>query len=250
MREIIDCTLTGKLAIDTANRILIVPDLHAPFTHMDALPFLIEVNNFFKPDKVVFLGDEIDGHSFSFHTDSADTNFLAPDVELEVAIEKLRPFYQMFPEATILESNHGSLIYRKRKWAKIPRQALKSYREILDAPMGWSWTHEYEIELRDGSIVHFMHGSRKNAFAVAKDIGKSHVCGHYHTEFKLVQDIVAGKRLFGMNCGCLIDDKKYAFDYAKNTKPNVKLGCGLIIDTHPMLIPMNLDANGRWIGTI
>jgi len=87
-------------------------------------------------------------------------------------------------------------------------------------------------------------------YLMVKDIGKSHVCGHYHTAFKVTQELVAGQMLFGMNAGCLIDSKSYAFEYGKAFKPGVKLGCGLVLDGHPMLIPMLLDADDRWTGKL
>jgi len=232
------------------NRILIISDLHCPFEHIDALPFLIEVKNNFNPDKIIFLGDEIDGNAISFHEKDPDALF-TPAQEMEAAINHLHPFMEMFPIATILESNHGSLVYRRQKFAGLPRSVMKSYHEILGAPSTWEWKKEHEEILRDGSIAHFMHGTgSSNAFGVASKIGKHHIIGHYHTKFQIRQEYVAGKLLFGMVCGCLIDHHKYAFDYAKTFKPNPKLGCAMIVDNFPILIPMKTDENNRWAGSL
>ena len=50
-----------------------------------------------------------------------------------------------------------------------------------------------------------------------------------------------------MMVGCLIDDKALAFEYNKTTVGRPIIGCGIIIEGQPMLIPMILDKKGRWI---
>ena len=41
-----------------------------------------------------------------------------------------------------------------------------------------------------------------------------------------------------------------AFAYAKNFKTRFILGCGIIINGIPKLLPMVLDNKGKWIGKI
>jgi hypothetical protein len=43
---------------------------------------------------------------------------------------------------------------------------------------------------------------------------------------------------FGMNVGCLIDRAQYAFAYAKHAKTDPWLGCGLIENGVPRLLPL------------
>jgi len=40
------------------------------------------------------------------------------------------------------------------------------------------------------------------------------------------------------------------FDYAKNFKSRFIVGCGIIINGQPKLMPMVLKENGRWNGHI
>ena len=41
-----------------------------------------------------------------------------------------------------------------------------------------------------------------------------------------------------------------AFAYGKHTLKKPIIGCSVILDGRPMLIPMVLDYNGRWIGRL
>jgi hypothetical protein len=53
-----------------------------------------------------------------------------------------------------------------------------------------------------------------------------------------------------MQVGCLIHQKSMAFDYAKNFKSRLIVGCGVIINGQPKLMPMVLKENGRWNGHV
>jgi len=48
----------------------------------------------------------------------------------------------------------------------------------------------------------------------------------------------------------LIDQKSMAFNYAKNFRTRFIIGCGIIIDGIPRLLPMVLNKKGDWIGKI
>jgi hypothetical protein len=52
-----------------------------------------------------------------------------------------------------------------------------------------------------------------------------------------------------MQVGCLINQKSLAFEYAKNFKTRFIMGCGMIIDSQPKLMPMIVE-NGKWIGKL
>ena len=55
---------------------------------------------------------------------------------------------------------------------------------------------------------------------------------------------------FGMNVGCLINQKSMAFNYAKNFKTRFILGCGIILNGIPRLLPIVINKKGDWIGKI
>lgn len=230
-------------------RILIIPDTHAPFHHQDTVPFLRAVKKKYRPTRIIHIGDEIDGNSWNFHDKDPDASY-TPSQELEKALEFMKQLYKLFPKVDVMESNHGSLFMRKAKTAGIPRNIIKSYATVLDAPSGWKWHYNLRLRLPTGQMVKFHHGEAKNAFTRAKNTMTSVVYGHYHTELRVACDYIAGNLIFGMNSGCLIDVKAYAFAYGKAFEDIVKLGCSLIIDGHPITLPMLIDEQGRWTGKL
>lgn len=228
--------------------VLIIPDLHAPYGHPDAIDFLKAVANLIKPYDVINLGDEVDGHSISFH--EKDPGLLSPSDELRTAIERLKPLYQLFPKMQILESNHGSLVYRRGRHAGLPRSVFKSYREILEAPKGWVWHNDLVLTLKSGERVYFTHGKSFQGIQLSKNMAMHVVQGHYHTQFQIQHWSNPHARFWSMQCGCLIDDSSLAFAYNKATLQRPILGCGAIIDNEPRLFPMILDKFGRWRGKL
>ena len=53
-----------------------------------------------------------------------------------------------------------------------------------------------------------------------------------------------------MNVGCLAAQKHMAFAYAKNFRTRFIMGCGIINNGIPRLLPMVLNSKGNWIGDI
>jgi len=117
--------------------ILVISDTHFPYHHPDTVSFLKALKKKYKPDKVVHIGDELDFHALSFHP--SDPDLLSPGNELLAGISTISPLYRLFPDVDLIESNHGSMVYRKAKYHGIPREVFKSYRKVLGAPMGWKW---------------------------------------------------------------------------------------------------------------
>ena len=81
-------------------------------------------------------------------------------------------------------------------------------------------------------------------------MGMSAVQGHYHTKFNLQYWANPDDLYWGMNVGCLINQKSMAFSYARNFNTRFVLGCGIIINGVPRLLPMVLNNNGDWIKEI
>jgi hypothetical protein len=222
-------------------RILVISDQHFPYQHADAVAFLSELKRFIEPDLVVNIGDEIDYHAISFH--QHDPDLLSPSDELKSAIDKISPLFKIFPKMVLLESNHGSLVYRKGKHAGLPRHVFKSYREIIGAPKGWEWMPEFTLFEQN---VYFHHGKSANGLKLSQSLGMNCVQGHYHSQFNIQYWSSPTGRRWSMHVGCLIDNSSLAFAYNKNTLPTPILGCGVIIDSQPILIPMTVDENNRW----
>lgn len=223
--------------------ILAIGDLHCPFMHEDATAFLTAVKAKYKPDTIVFLGDEIDNHAISFH--DHDPDLASPGDELKAAIKQLRPLYKLFPKATILESNHGSLVYRKALSAGLPEAVLRSYREIVQAPQGWTWKFDHTVMTPLGEI-YWHHGKSSSHKKLSQNMGMSAIQGHFHNEFYISYWSSPNALYWDANVGCLADHKSRAQAYGKNNLQKPIVGCMVIIDGIPQLIPMVLSKNSRW----
>lgn len=223
---------------DVAKRILVVPDIHAPYTHKLYLPFLKSLQEQYQPDLVICLGDEVDGHALSFH--DSDPNLDAAGPELHLARCTLGNLHSIFPRMLLCDSNHGSLIYRKAKAHGIPIQYIKRYRDILFPQHGakqWSWRSAWVINTERGPVL-FKHQSSGPALSDASHEGYNVVVGHEHGKFQ-VQYAASRQRLYyAALAGCGIDADSLAFAYGKLHKHKPILGCLVILDGVPKLVPM------------
>ena len=228
--------------------VLIISDTHFPYQHPDTIAFLTAIKKKHKPDRVVHIGDEIDGHAISFHP--SDPDLASPGDELALAIQRLQPLYRLFPKVDVVESNHGSLVYRKGKVHGIPRFVFKSYREVIQAPKGWRWHFDLTLKMSNGNDVYFCHGKSSQPGKLSQSMGMSTVQGHFHEQFSINYWANPNGLYFDMKVGCLIHDDSLAFSYNNTNLKRPLIGTGIIIDGHPVLIPMVLDKKGRWTGKL
>lgn len=238
----------NTLVPDMCHRILVVGDLHAPYTHVDALPFLESVRDAYCPDMVVQVGDETDGHAISFH--DSDPNLDSAGVELEKAKLVLEELHELFPNLLVCDSNHGSLVYRRAKAHGLPVQFIKKYRDILFPEHGapaWSWADAWVLNTPLGP-VRFQHQVSGDFMLNASHERTSLVLGHEHGRFEVQYAASSTALYFGAYAGCLIDRKSMAFAYGKLTRKKPILGVMVITEGCPQLIPMLLDDDGRWVG--
>lgn len=228
--------------------VLCISDLHLPYSHIDWLAFLKAIKKEFPIDRVICLGDELDKHAMSFH--DSDPDLMSAGDELETALKQIQHLYDLFPEVDIIESNHGSMVYRKAKHHGIPRHYLKGYSEVLGAPDGWKWHPDLTIKLSNGQECHFTHGKSANVLKASQEMSMNIVQGHYHNTFAIQYWSNPNNLFWGMQIGCMVDDRSLAFAYNKNIVKRPILGHGIIIEGQPVLLPMILNKNGRWIKEI
>ena len=136
------------------NRILVIGDLHEPFNLDGYLEHCKETYEIYNCNKVVFIGDVIDSHYSSYH--ETDPDGIGGGQELELAIEKLRKWYKIFPKADVTIGNHDRIIMRKAFSSSIPKKWLKDYKEVLEVP-NWNFT---DIVIYDN--VQYIHGEAGN----------------------------------------------------------------------------------------
>lgn len=229
------------------NSLLIIGDLHAPVYHRDTVAFLKAVKKKFKPKRVVLTGDEINWESISFHTKNPDLP--SPSDELKEAIKSLKPLYKMFPKADILESNHGSLVYRKALFAGLPTSVIKSYREMIGAPNGWNWHFDLTVNTDLGK-VYFHHGKSSSIEKLSKSMAMSACQGHYHSKFYISYWASPVGLFWDANAGAFADSKHLAMAYAKNSIAKSIMGVIMVTNGIPQLIPMVIKSNHRWDGRV
>jgi len=228
--------------------ILVLSDMHIPYNHPDLVAFLTAVKKKYKPTRVICVGDEVDKHAMSFH--DSDPDLMSAGDELASAIKQLQPIYKLFPVVDLVDSNHGSMVYRKGKAHGIPRKYIKDYGDVLESPVGWKWHNDLTITLPNKQKVYVCHGMSKNGLKLASAMGMSTIQGHYHSEFNVQYGSSPSQLYWGMMVGCLIDDKSLAFAYNRITPGRPIIGLGMVIDGQPKLIPMILKKGGRWNGKI
>lgn len=218
-------------------RVLAIPDLHEPWGHPRALDFIRRVQDKFKIDRVINLGDETDQHSFSVKF-TADPDLPSPGDELKRAIEELQKWYLEWPHMDVCESNHGTRILKKALHVGLPRAALRAYKDIIKAPEGWNWFEEIIID-----NVLYTHGesfSQSSWMTAYNRMRQSVVIGHLHSRAGVAYSQNRRGRLFAANSGCLISPDELPFQYAKHNTERVTLGCTVVIDGEECIfVPMN-----------
>ena len=220
-----------KKALKVKKNVLVIGDLHLPFTLEGYLEHCIKVYKKYNCDTVVFIGDILDLHFTSYHETS--TEGYGATQEHDLSVEILRKWYKAFPKAYVTIGNHDALIYRKAMSAGISKRWIQNYSQVLGTP-GWEWVTDVVID-----DVLYTHGTT-NAYTKAKQNLMSTVQGHLHSQAGIQFYVGAKSRIFGFQIGCGVDMKSYAMEYGRNF-PKPVISCGVVIKgLHPYLEVMDL----------
>ena len=233
--EFTDDILNGKIIKSNKSKsgknVLVIGDLHLPFTLDGYLEHCIEIYKKYNCDTVVFIGDILDLHFTSYHETS--TEGYGATQEHDLSVEMLRKWYKAFPKAYVTIGNHDALIYRKAMSAGISKRWIQNYSQVLGTP-GWEWVTDVVID-----DVLYTHGTT-NAYTKAKQNLMSTVQGHLHSQAGIQFYVGAKSRIFGFQIGCGVDMKSYAMEYGRNF-PKPVISCGVVIEgLHPYLEVMDL----------
>lgn len=217
--------------------ILVIGDIHEPFSKDGYLEFCRDVQERFDCGTVVHIGDVIDNHYSSYH--ETDPDGYGAGQELDRAIDKVQDWSKVFPEVKVCIGNHDRLIHRKAKTAGLSERWIRDFHEVLGTPF---W------DFKESHIIHgirFEHGhgtsSTMAAFKKAKEKRVPIVQGHVHTEANVLYSESEHDRIFGMQVGCGVDEETYAMAYSKNFSKSYITSCGVILGggSLPIVVPMD-----------
>ena len=158
------------------SRILLISDMHIPYHHPDLIPFLKHLKKKYNPTRVICLGDELDKHALSYH--DSDPDLPSAGDELRKSLPTVEELFELFPTMDIIESNHGSLVWRKAKTFGIPKHYIKSYNDVLGVDGGWRWSFDLTIKLPNGQYCYIHHGKSSKIINLSQQIGMCAVQGH------------------------------------------------------------------------
>ena len=184
-------------------RILVIGDLHEPFCLDGYLDFCIDTYQRHNCNQVIFIGDCIDSSFSSFH--ETDPDGYGGGDELELAIDRLQRWVEVFPVADVTIGNHDRIISRKAFSGGIPKAWIKTFNEV--------------------------HGEGGTARTKCRADMQSTVQGHLHTQCYTEWYVGQNFKVFGSQIGCGISSDAYAFAYAKRGKKPA-IGCAVVIGGH------------------
>lgn len=219
------------------SRVLVIGDIHEPCSRKGYLEFCKSLQKKYKTNQTVFIGDIVDNHAISFHAKHPEMP--GPKDEYELTYRCVQKWYKAFPKAKITCGNHDSRIVRVAESVAIPAKFLRNYNEIWNTK-NWQWNWDWIIDK-----VCYQHGIAAGglhpAYNTMKKFAMSCVLGHFHHAAGIKWLVNPYTRLFGMDVGCGVDDRKMAFAYGKHTKIRSVISAGVVIERHPYLelMPMS-----------
>ena len=207
-------------------RVIVIGDLHAHFVHPMYRRFIHATARAFRTTHTHFVGDIVDSHALSFW--DHDPNGLSAEDEAAEALTEVQKWYQDFPDSTVCIGNHDERHYRLARKNGLPDRYLKSYSDVWRTPR-WKWGFEHTL---DGVLYEHGTGNSGKDAALNLAIQKrtSVVIGHIHSWAGVKWHANPSSVIFGMNAGCGIDCRKYAFAYGRAFPVRPVLGCGVVID--------------------
>lgn len=204
----------------------IIGDTHFPFVHPMYLAFVSDTFAAWDVNTIVHIGDVVDGHAISFH--EHDPNGKSAEDEAALACKELEAWKKAFPKALVCIGNHDERHYRQAKRTGLPARFLRGYSAVWDTPH-WRWDFAHGV---DGVLYEHGTGSSGKDAALNRAVQKrrSSVIGHVHSYAGVKFHANEFDCIFGLNVGCGIDCRAYAFDYGKAFPIRPVLGCGIVLD--------------------
>ena len=211
-------------------KILLIPDTHAPFHDQRAWELVMDVGRDFKPDVVVHLGDLVDCYSISAHSKDPDrTSRLHEEMEvargLRAELDSLGATRKIF-----IEGNHcfRLITYLHDKAPEL--LGLVSLDELLKLSEN-GWEHvPYRQHARIGKL-YLTHdtgqGGKYTTARALETFQHSVVIGHHHQIQYFVQGDATGQHQVGAQFGWLGDVEKADYMHQIKARRSWSLGFGV-----------------------
>lgn len=235
-----NATRDRRKAQETAQTIGVFSDTHIPFHHPNYLQFCKDTFQRFKVNRVVCCGDLVDFHAISRF--QSETCAKSACDELDLAIAGVKEYTKSFPRVDFVIGNHDAIFIRQAATVNLDQRFLKTFAEIVELPKTWVM-HEDELLLDNVLYKHGINCNGKNgALNTAITERMSLVIGHSHAFGGCQYSANPRSLIFGMNVGCGIDIKAYAFAYGKHVKYRPTLGCGIVFnESSAIFVPMGKE---------
>lgn len=217
-------------------RILVVGDLHAPFTLKGYLHFIEDIYEYWDCTDVIQVGDLVDNHAISRH--QTETAAHSGEKEKELALIELHRWYKSFPKVRVTKGNHDDVPKRQLATLGIPPSFLEEFGTNWQFPKGWEAADHY---IEDNVLYQHGIGAAGETGAITKALNErmSNVQGHNHSVFGVNYKANQKDIIFGMSVGCGVDNNAYAFNYGKYAIKKPVIGCGVVMSSsEAYAIPM------------
>ncbi len=220
-------------------RTVFIPDMHVPFHDVEAVNTALNFIKDIKPDRVVLMGDFVDGIALSkFQKDPRFTVTFQQELEAgRNMLDRIRESAGKKAEIHYIEGNHEQrllnyvlrqapelvhLVDGQEDLLSIPRLLRLKERNINYIPAqdylklhGWNFEHGDAVSSHAGMTANKMITKRRNS----EGIGHTHRAGMTAYTGSNGTDI-------GVEFGCLIDRKGWAASYGKDLNWQTALGVG------------------------
>lgn len=215
-------------------KILVIGDVHHPFADFELLDQIYEFKKKFKPDFILCTGDMLDQKAWSRYPKDPEDD--GAEVEWTKALRASKEMAKLFPNLTILNSNHDIRYIKKARESGLVRSMVRTIDEIVNIP-GWRW-HMGPGPLVINKDIACFHGDELHGgvLAKAKNLGMNVIQGHSH-KAELHYYTTFNKQIWALDAGCVVDPKAAAFNYAASSIGKVWTGFAYIEDNVPHLIP-------------
>lgn len=215
-----------------------IGDTHFPFVSKGYLPFLIDTFEKYGVTDIVHCGDMCDGNAISRF--QSDPNGMSAVEEYDQSLNLVKQYAKEFPKLKYCYGNHSLIPERQAATLGIPKNYMKDVRQLWEFPTDWEVGEQYVIDR-----VLYEHGlgwgGKTGALDKATNAMMSCVIGHSHAFGGCLYKSNSEQLIFGLNAGCGINIKQYAFAYSKHDKSRAVLGCGIVFNSsNAIFVPMDM----------